>query len=63
VKTVPPKDVVADWPLEVGWVEVNELVGAVRGDKGERLLGEIAMGIEQDETAPHAEVLADEVEE
>jgi len=53
----------ADRPLEVGRVEVDEVIRARAGNMRERSLGQVAMRIEQRQALAGDEVLPDQIEE
>ena len=59
----PRQRIKADRPLDVGGVDVDEIVGTGAGDVIERGFGEVAVRIEQRNTFAGREVLGDEVKE
>ena len=53
----------SDRPLDIGRVDIDEVVGAAPRDVVQRGLGEIAVGIEKSYALAGREILADEIEQ
>ena len=59
----PAEGIEADRPLDVGGVDVDEIVGAVISGCGRAPLGEVAVRIEKRNALPGGKVLANEIEQ
>jgi hypothetical protein len=53
----------ADRPIEIGGIDVDQVIGPRAGDMVKRGPSEVAVGIEESEAFAGGEVLADQVEE